>query len=274
MSKTKILLNYIYDFYPFTTASYLDMAIRRRPDLSLLHLSDLSSESPDFIINIEPVREIVSIPGVPSCYWEIDNHVIKGADRHFYDKVDFVLLAQKYFKDYYSDYKAFYVPLAADPECHVPCPEQSIIYDFGLLGNDTYAERRRLLEKLEACFRVLRGESAPGLPYSQKLSQCRYIFNKSMELDINMRVFEAMAIGRPLITDEIPFQDEFFVDGKHLITYDSELELFSKIDYYDKHPHEREAIAIAARDNIIKYHTYDHRLCLIEKILKGQVSPL
>jgi len=216
--------------------------------------------------------EIIKIPGVPSVYYEIDNHVIRGADRHFYDKVDLVLLAQNNFKSFYDDYVTAYLPLACCPDLHKRYPEEKQIYDIGLLGNDTYPYRKMLLELLEKDFKVLRGQAKPGEEYSRKHNQCKILFNCSMDKDVNMRFYEAMSCGRLLITDHLEAQDDIAIDGAHYISFKNEDDLIAKVKFNLKNPNEREKIAKQGMDHIQENHNYNRRLVELCEIVKNQVS--
>lgn len=266
-NKKKILLNYQYELFPFTTASYIEMAILRRDDLILLRRDDLPFHTPDYIINIEPIPYCVQVRGVPSCYWEIDNHVIMGNDIHFYANTDIVLLAQKFFAPHYEQFKTEWVPLAADPTVHKNYDDEEIKYQIGLIGNGTYPERRKLLNKLATKYKVLTGEAKPGEEYSRKLNSCEIVFNRSMNADVNMRVFEALSCGRLLITDIIPTQDELFEEGVHYVGYKNGTELMEKVDYYLKNPEKASKIALEGQKHVHLNHNYDIRLCQIIKIL-------
>jgi len=48
-----ILLNYQYEHYPFTTASYFEMAIRDCPSHTLFRNTDYKPEQIDLVINVE-----------------------------------------------------------------------------------------------------------------------------------------------------------------------------------------------------------------------------
>lgn len=270
--KKKILLNYEYELYPITTAAYIEMAISRRDDLVLLRRDDLDVHRPDYIINIEPVPYIVKVEGVPSCYWEIDNHVIMANDEHWYKDVDVVILAQKYFLPFYEQWKTDYVPLGADPTVHFDYTDEPVVNDLVLIGNDTYPERRKLLNILSTKYKVKTGQANAGEEYSRALSSSKIVFNKSMNLDINMRVYEALACGRMLLTDRIPFLDELLEDGKHYVGYDNAEEMQRMAEYYLTHDEERNQIAKQGREHVILNHTYDQRLCQMINILDNLKS--
>lgn len=264
----KILLNYDYQYYPFTTASYLEMAFKRRADCEVYRRGDDLPKDLDLVFNVEPVGEFVKIAGVPTAYYEIDNHIIRGRETHFYNQADYLYLAQWFFKDYYSGYKIYDLPLAADPTVHKQFPAVEEIFDVGILGNTTYPKRRKLIEKMKQRYRVLTGMAAPGIPYSKKLSQCKMLFNCSMDNDINMRVFESIAIGKLFITDRIPLQDRFIVEDVHYVAYSDSDELLRKLHYYLNRSCFRASIARAGATHIHENHSYDVR---IDGIIRGQL---
>ena len=260
----KLLLNYDYNSYPYTTASYIEMAAKRKENIEVYHWGNFKIPKPDLIINVQPFDSLAAISDVPTCYWEIDNHMVRGQDTNYYDVVDRVYIAQSAFMDLYPKDKTSYLPLACDPISHCSNPKAKKIYDIGFLGNDTYPARRLLLEQLETKYKVLRSTSEAGRPYADLLSQCRLTFNRSMIQDINMRFFEAIASGSMLLTDYLPGQEEFAIDGKHYVTYKDWPDLDKKVEYYLKHPVERHQIETAGAFEIMKKHTYRDRL---EKIL-------
>jgi len=260
-----LLLNYNYSLYPYTAASYLEMAALKLKEIKLFHTDTIGERKPDLIINIMPFDDLVSAPGVPSCYWEIDCHLLQGCKNYYYDKVDRVYIAQKAFLDLYPKEKTSYLPLGCDPEKHCRRPSESRKWDIGFIGNDNYPLRHQLLEVLNTNFKLLWTNSPPGDPYARLLSQCDLTFNRSLDRDVNMRFFEAIASGRMLLTDYLPAQDEIAINGKHYISYSGARDLVKKVSYYLKNYDERERIALAGEKHIIENHTYKHRLL---KILK------
>jgi hypothetical protein len=255
-----IILNYDYNHYPFTTASYLDDAAKKIKGINCYRITEDYPAKPDLVINVMPFSEMFVIPGVPSCYWEIDDHMIRGHKPEYYAMVDHVYVAQSYFQELYPPKKTSYLPLACDPEKHHRIHGLKQKYDIGFLGNDTYPVRRLALEQLATKYKVLRSNSAPGLPYSTLLSQCKMTFNYSLDHDVNMRFFEAIAIGRLLLTDYLPEQDEFATVGKHYQTFQSWQELDGQVGYYLSHEEEREKIALAGSLHMMRQHTYEIRL--------------
>ena len=78
------------------------------------------------------------------------------------------------------------------------------------------------------------------------------------------RVFETMACGAFAVSDNQRDVFSLFKDGEHLICFDNHGELIEKIKYYLDHSEERERIALQGREEVLKNHTYEHR---IEKLL-------
>lgn len=263
----KILLNFDYKYYPFTTASYFEMAASSRDDVITYRSTEKLPKDLDLVLNVEPVGEFVRIKGVPCAYYEIDNHVILGRERKYYDNCDILLLAQELFLKMYDEYNPKVLPLGFDPNLHRCIPEREEIFDIGFIGNDTYPERRRYLEQLGTRFKLLRTNSEPGLEYSKTLSSCKMLFNCSMNNDINMRVFESIGVGKLFFTDRIPFLDKYFTEDEHYIGYSNWDELRQKVFYYLNRACFRQQIARAGREYALKHHTYNHRLDLVLKYL-------
>lgn len=263
----RVLINYCYQYYPFTTASYLEMALKAYPGIETFRVGENRIPCADLIINVEPCDFIISYPGKKSCYWEIDNHIHCGRDVDKYQKVDKVFVAQKYFLDLYPREKTIWLPLAADPEKHRLFDDEPITYDVGFLGNDTYPRRRDLLDKIGSKYKLLRSTSDPGEPYSRLLSRCKILFNCSMDNDLNMRVFESISIGRLLLTDKVYGIDDLLKDGVHYVSYGDWEDLDNSISYFLEHDEERERIAKAGAAWIRAKHTYQHRLETILEVM-------
>ena len=261
----RVLINYCYQYYPFTTASYLEMALRAYPGIETFRIGQNRIPCADLIINVEPCEFIIAYPGKKSCFWEIDNHIHRGTDVEKYERVDHVFVTQKHFLDLYPKEKTSWLPLAADPEKHRLFEDEPLEYDVGFLGNDTYPRRRELLDQIGFKYKLLRSTSEPGEPYSRMLSRCKILFNCSMDNDLNMRVFEAISIGRLLLTDKVDGIDDLLTDGEHYVSYYDWEDLEKQIFHYLNPESSREKIAKAGAAWIRAQHTYTHRL---ETILK------
>lgn len=262
----RVLINYLYQYYPFTTASYLEMALRADKRIEVFRIGENRIPCADLIINVEPCEFVIAYPGRKSVYWEIDNHIHRGQDVDKYQKVNHIFVTQKHFFSLYPKNKTHWLPNAADPDKHRLYSDEPLEYDVGFLGNDTYPHRRALLEKIASKYKLLRSNSAPGEEYSRKLSRCKILFNCAMDNDLNMRVFEAISIGRLLLTDKVAGQDELLQPGIHYDTFKDWSDLDKKINFYLEYDEQRNRIASAGAAWIRAKHTYQHRLETILKV--------
>ena len=84
-------------------------------------------------------------------------------------------------------------------------------------------------------------------------SRCRIAFNRSLNEDLNMRVFEALCSGSMLLTDRLPVEsglERLFQDRDHLVLYDDD-SLEGLVSYYLENVEEREAIAAKGRASVL-----------------------
>ena len=98
------------------------------------------------------------------------------------------------------------------------------------------------------------------------------VFNRSILNDVNMRVFEAVACGSLLVTNDLAQNglDELLRDGEHLVTYRDDDELIERVRCYLDNPDEREAIAERGMEEALARHTYRHRM---ERVLDATDGP-
>ena len=231
----------------------------------------------DLILVVGPVRQRFDFNSfdTPTAYWAIDSHL--KFDKHIkktrVQDYDFLFVAQK---DYIPKYKekgcknVYWLPLACDPEIHKQ-HNFSLKYDLcfiGSLGPDS--PRKEIILKLQKEFNMFVGQRYlhdMALTYSQS----KMVFNKSLQGDLNMRVFEALSCGCLLLTDRINNGlEELFTDKEHLVIYNDYEDLRNKARDYLAHPEERNAIAHKGQEEIWKKHTYLHRArYLVETILKN-----
>jgi hypothetical protein len=85
---------------------------------------------------------------------------------------------------------------------------------------------------------------------------------------LNMRVYESMACGSLMITDDRQQVHDLFVDGAEIVTYSSVTDLKAKVEHYLSHDREREAIAERGMDAVRSTHTYQARLKEVAPVLQ------
>lgn len=81
----------------------------------------------------------------------------------------------------------------------------------------------------------------------------------STHSQIKGRVFEVTGCRSLLLTDMADDLEQYFEIGKELVAYDSLEELIEKARFYAEHDEERERIAAAAYDRVMREHTWHHR---------------
>ena len=83
---------------------------------------------------------------------------------------------------------------------------------------------------------------------------------------ISNRIFDALAVGAFIISDDIPEIHELF--GVNVVTYHGREDLKEKIDYYLKHEEERDAKAKAGQKIALNGHTFRDRVAVMVKVIR------
>ncbi len=102
------------------------------------------------------------------------------------------------------------------------------------------------------------------LPYKQTAT----VYNKSKivlgvqnALDqVTQRTFEIMGTGAFMLASRTDELERLFKDGEHLALSSGPEETLEKAAYYLKRPEERLRIGRQAREKVLRYHTFNHRL--------------
>jgi GT2 family glycosyltransferase/tetratricopeptide (TPR) repeat protein/2-polyprenyl-3-methyl-5-hydroxy-6-metoxy-1,4-benzoquinol methylase len=200
----------------------------------------------------------------PSAWWAIDTHMDFAWCLEKSKGFDVVFAAQRYGAEQLRRAgidSAAWLPLACDPEIHAK-HDVSKRYDVAFVGNVFPGSRSDLLELIRR--RYLR--TFVGQCYfddmARTFSAAHTVFNRSIKNDVNMRVFEALACGSLLLTNDLRDngQQELFQDGVHLATYREPEDLLDKLAFYLEREPLREQIAAAGRALALSEHTYRHRM--------------
>jgi GT2 family glycosyltransferase/tetratricopeptide (TPR) repeat protein len=199
----------------------------------------------------------------PCAWWAIDTHLNLDWYRTRGRSFDFLFAAQRDGAAALRDegLPARWLPLACDPDIHRPHSLPKV-YDVSFVGRLAPGPRADLVARFQKRF----PNSFVGQRYFEDMarmySSSRLVFNRSIRNDINMRVFEALACGSLLVTNDLSDngQKELFHSGEHLITYTQAEEMLDKMDYYLRHEAEREAIAAAGQAAVLREHTYRRRM--------------
>jgi spore maturation protein CgeB len=107
------------------------------------------------------------------------------------------------------------------------------------------------------------------LPNFYPLSEINFnCTSKQMKGAVNQRIFDVPAAGAFIITDRREQMDNLFEPGTEIVSFSSPEEASSLIQYYLKHPRERNKIAAAARKRVLAQHCYEHRLAAMIGIMR------
>lgn len=94
------------------------------------------------------------------------------------------------------------------------------------------------------------------------------------ELDrgLNVRAFELAACGVFQLLQRVPSVSQFFEEGREIVCFDTKEEMVEKIRYYLSHEDERRRIAEAARQRVLRDHTWRQRVTRIVDLMQSLLS--
>ncbi|MFO7709660.1 MAG: glycosyltransferase [Desulfobacterales bacterium] len=87
------------------------------------------------------------------------------------------------------------------------------------------------------------------------------------------RVFEAMSCGAFVLTDRQKDVLEIFAEGEHLAVFSEGGDLERQVLYFLNRAAERRRIAKAGRQEVLRHHTYEHRIEQMLKTLRSAGRP-
>lgn len=200
----------------------------------------------------------------PSHYYCIDTHIetdwrIALAKNGAFDTVS-VVHSEGLNLDWGKE--AYWLPVGCDESVHYVGPREKR-YDGCFIGNFHNGLSGPRVEMLDTFFK-----STPEIFFgarmyremAEKYAESKLVFNRSINGDVNMRVFEALCSGSCLVTDRVPDLDKLgFLDGVHYVGYSGKEELERVVKALLADDAKRESIAAAGRSEVMK-HTYSERM--------------
>lgn len=158
--------------------------------------------------------------------------------------------------------QAAWLPLAADPEVWKPDLEVTRMLDVAFGGNVWDGTRREILDRIAKVYSLGTFIGSPE-NLASAYSSAKVGFNISsfygtpVAYDINMRVFEVLSCGVPLVTNDIPELAEVGIMADyHCLTYHNLEEVLPKIQQAMSEPH----LGERGREYILADGTYKHRM--------------
>lgn len=165
-----------------------------------------------------------------------------------------------------------WIPVGCDPEYHY-AGEWQKEYDGCFIGNFHNNLAGPRIEMLDVFFKACPGPIFFGnrtfKDMAEKYGKSKLVFNRSINGDANMRVFESMCSGSCLVTDRVPDLDKLgFKDRIHYAGYSSKEEISYLVKELLSNDEMREGIARRGREEVLKNHTYTHRIKKLLDYLK------
>jgi 2-polyprenyl-3-methyl-5-hydroxy-6-metoxy-1,4-benzoquinol methylase len=258
---------------PETTGVYCRRALERL--VEVIHfrpgeLAQIPRDGFDLYLNIDDGFDY-RLQGElrPSAFWAIDTHLNFERCEHKARGFDVVFAAQRDGAEALRRAgiaSASWLPLACDPEIHRK-HDAAKQYDVAFVGNVFPGPREELLNVIGRKYLTAFIGQCYFEDMARTYSAARTSLNRSIKNDVNMRVFEAVACGSLLMTNDLADngQAELFRDGVHLATYREAEDLLDKLAYYLRREALREEIAAAGAAEAASKHTYAHRM---ERLLR------
>lgn len=219
----------------------------------------VSADRADLVINVDSVHNTGLVKGKKTVYWELDDNLHQGKNKELYDVDQVYIVSKSQLPNYPKGTKA--LAMAAEPTIHYNWPIFKKEYDIVFIGsfnNDVYNYRREVVQRLSEQFNCLITTCQPQ-NYPKELSRGKVLLNVFPDGLINTRFFESMAIGC-LLQDYKKELDEFAIEGKDYLGFNYIEEAINKVKYILDHEEARQRIVNNARENILRHHTWEHRL--------------
>lgn len=297
MNKLKIVISGL--LFPLTMLHYFWRAFERRGDVELfvtgpftgswipwnggMFLEEKYVKIPTFplprsLIGQSPDPAIIerSLPWQPDLWIQIDAGFHFSRRPKVNQVVGVITDPHAISKEYYNSLRGqcdrsfcmqtpymepgdIYLPYAFDPEIHYP-EDHIKIYDGCLIGLH-YEQRSSLVKYLRLKnYSIYYDLGKVYDEYRTLNNKSKIILSWSSLKDLPTRVFEAMGMKRPLLTNRVPDLANFFVDGDHYVGFDTLPEAIEKFDWMIQNPETVEQMAESAYRKVIQFHTWDFRV--------------
>lgn len=257
---------------PATVAPDVSVDFDAPVNLRVVALADFE---PDLVVGIsglggDPLPESMSAFACPTAYITVDTWqcILNYPESRQYD---YVFAAQREFVPRLNAIGARnvqWLPLACAPDHHYPIdtPPDADVAFAGSLVSDIHTRRRAVVEAVAARHRLALHENAFGDEACRLYARGRLGLNHCAVDEINMRVFEVMAMKRPLLVNRGPARNgllELFEDARDLVLYDGVDDVASVAARYLADSDACRRIAHNGYEEVLSRHTYDHRVAEI-----------
>jgi tetratricopeptide (TPR) repeat protein len=228
----------------------------------------LPADRPDLVLVVErlgPRRLPLNLENikVPRAFYALDPHLNLYWHQKYAQAFDLVFTTQQSSISALrgKTRPAYWLPWAVNLGviCDQQLPRPYQIAFVGRVDAKLRRKRHLILEALKSRFPVSLWGNRPDNQVNQQdlgriYSQTRMVVNESIQGEVNLRVFEALAAGALLLTEDVgPNLLDLFTPDKHLVTFGSQ-DLLEKAAYFLEHEEERRAIAEKGRERVYARH--------------------
>lgn len=167
-----------------------------------------------------------------------------------------------------------WIPAAVDPSLF-PLTGQERTTDIAIVGGMNPAYPRRVERQLALAARYKTNDLTRHYSLAEMgdlYCRSKIVVNFMAEgvRTLSHRTWEGMAAGALTIVEETDSGlDELFQRGRHLVTFQTDDELYRIIDYYLAHDDDRVKIANAGCSLVRRDHTWEHRVRQMLDIVSG-----
>jgi len=203
---------------------------------------------------------------IPKIAYLIDTHIHFEWHKDFAKLFDHCFVAQKNYCQLINSehHNCSWLPLFAHSDMNDGIKRDIDICFVGTLDSKRNPARVRFIDEFRQHIPLTVATGA----YREIFNRSRIILNQSVADDINFRVYEAMACGGMLLTDNVGNGiEELFTDTKHFVLYEKGKveDAVEKAKYYLMHEEERSYIARCGYFDAISKNDANARLVSIVK---------
>lgn len=233
----------------------------------------------DAILLLENYEENGWIPNLADLnifkiFLSIDSHCmlfshINTVNRH---NINLVLNAIESHQVHFKGRDTVYFPNAYPSDLIFPLNGVKKDIFLGFCGS-LFDERRDAIQKIEnRCnIKVQKDIWVLGDEMVKKINSYKINYNRTIENDINYRVFETMGCNTLSLTNETENITKLFKDMENIVIYKNENELYEKINFLNSNPNEIKRISKNGHEYVSKNHTFDNRAKEIINLLKNRL---
>jgi hypothetical protein len=233
----------------------------------------------DFFLYLEPQalipRGLERSPIPTACVFS-DTHRNVKAHRTVASLFDFVFSYMPNYLTAYSDHvpgTVHWLPYGCDEQFFRDAGRVRDL-EVAFVGRLYTKERRRVVGALQRRFRLNQQRYYLQGEIPEIYSRAQIVVDLPVADTMHFRIFEALSCGALLLIKRVNGGIErLFKEGTHYEGYGSDEELFAKIEFYLANPAERDKIARAGYEEVMREHTLSHRLAwLLRTVHSGPLA--